>query len=751
MDFNEINQKKVDNYNQLEKDLSSSIPQDKSEPAGFQGEGVFFGEMPPKMHAEDYLKAALGWVYAAVSAISDAVSKVQWRLYRTNANGEIEEVLDHKAIDLLYKVNNFTTAFDHYWLSQEYLELTGEAPWFIDRGDSGKGEPEGIMLLRPDRLKIVQSKDTKAENPIDKYVYRQDYGKDFDIKPTELILLRYPDTLNPFRGKGTLEAAATTVDIDNFAESYNKRFFYNSARPDSVLTTEQKLSKQQKIELRNSINRLYRGNNNSHKTAILESGLDWKPMSLSQKDMDFLAQSQFSLTKILAIFRVPKALVGISDDVNLANAKIGEYVFSKWTIKPKLQRIAAQLNEFYLPMFTGTENLFLSFDDPVPTDVELNLKRYESALGKGYMTINEVRAEQNLEDVGPEGDVLLIPNTQRELGSPAPGSLFAGVAAPKVRKSFKNVIENSAGGYGRAKLNANVKQKVADDGKKKIQKIESRIDKLALELARTSYRKKAQEELKLKEEKILLRKEFVDLYLKSADNFEKNFDTGMKLVFENQKKKILSRVPQKAVNDDYLLDEEEEADIMVRIFTPLEKEIIRQQGNRAAMLAGQGRGAFDMSTAAVRAYLEKRVFRFSFEVNEETNKILSDSLAEGVKQGEGVPQLRKRVEETFDGMVKYRSERIARSEVIRASNFATTEAYEQSGVVDSVEWLSTEGNACEFCESMDGKTIPLGNTFFQKGDSFEGKDGGTLDLSYENINFPPLHPNCRCTVVPIIK
>ena len=85
-------------------------------------------------------------------------------------------------------------------------------------------------------------------------------------------------------------------------------------------------------------------------------------------------------------------------------------------------------------------------------------------------------------------------------------------------------------------------------------------------------------------------------------------------------------------------------------------------------------------------------------------------------------------------MEKYRSERIARSEVIRASNFAATEAFDQSGVVDEVQWLATPDDRIDSeCADLDGQTIKLGSSFAS------------------GVEYPPLHPNCRCTVVPVIK
>ena len=60
-------------------------------------------------------------------------------------------------------------------------------------------------------------------------------------------------------------------------------------------------------------------------------------------------------------------------------------------------------------------------------------------------------------------------------------------------------------------------------------------------------------------------------------------------------------------------------------------------------------------------------------------------------------------------MKSYRSERIARSEVIKATNWGTEEAYKESGVVDGKIWLTAfDERTCEFCASLDGKTTDLG-------------------------------------------
>ncbi len=753
MDFFQITEKSFEIQDNLRSEIQRSLSGkdlEQDEPQGFQGEGVYFGIQPPKMRADQYLQASTGWVYGCVNRIANSIAAIEICLYKMNSAGEIEEVLDHPAQQLLDQVNDHTTRLDHFHLTQEYLELAGEAPWFINRGQSGTGEPVSIMLLRPDKLTIVQNDDVNSDSPIKGYKYRPDANTVIEISIDELIFLKYPDPINYFRGKGTLQAAAKVVDIDNFSEDYNKRFFYNSARPDMVLQSDQKLTGVQRQTLQSSIRKLYQGGEKAHKTLILESGLKATPYSVSQKDMDFLEQQRYDMSKIFSIFGVPKSVMAVSDDVNLANAKVGEYIFMKYTIVPKLKRIVGQLNEFYLPMFAGTEQMFFSFENPIPADTDAMIKKYDSALGKGWMTPNEVRAEENLSDIGPDGDILYVPTSIRPIdqagdplgaGAPIPAKQVAVKSSNKSIRHAKTIIANSAGGYNRVRnvlVNAIKVARAKANEEEKIVEIEKKIDSIALAMVKTLVRSKKEKAAKQAAQDKNIFAEFGGIFLANVKTHEQIFKVATDAIFQQQKAKILARAPKKALNeDDWMLDEEEEATTMVRVYSPLMKNAIKDAGSKAAKLVAND-GTFDDATKVVQNYIKNRTFDFSFEMNQQTNKLLGDQLAEAVAAGESILQIRGRVSDLFDNMEEYRSERIARTEVVSASNFAATEAYDQSGVVNEIQWLATEDDRTDGeCASLDGTVIDLGASFAEND-------------YFGDVEYPPIHANCRCTVVPVI-
>jgi len=174
--------------------------------------------------------------------------------------------------------------------------------------------------------------------------------------------------------------------------------------------------------------------------------------------------------------------------------------------------------------------------------------------------------------------------------------------------------------------------------------------------------------------------------------------------------------------------------------------IIDEQGKAEMARLAATDVMFDVSNPEVQNWLNSYTPKFSKALEEINVAKLRRELTQGIAAGEGVPGLIKRVNGTYAHWNKVRSETIARSEALRASNRASLEAYKQSGVVKKKVWITHFSAAtCEVCRSLNNKVISLEKNFFNQGDiARAGKQ--TIKLDYENVESPPLHPRCRCTV-----
>ena len=178
-------------------------------------------------------------------------------------------------------------------------------------------------------------------------------------------------------------------------------------------------------------------------------------------------------------------------------------------------------------------------------------------------------------------------------------------------------------------------------------------------------------------------------------------------------------------------------------------EVYIDEGNTVLDDLGTG-GTINITTEFASQYLVEYGGQLIEGINETTRTALMDELSTGYDAGEGIKELSERVQRVFKDATDVRAELIARTESIKASNAASVEAYRQSGVVESKEWLAERDNrTCPFCEDLDGKTASLDTNFFNEGDELT-VDGKTLSFDNGDVGEPPAHGNCRCTTIPVL-
>jgi len=157
--------------------------------------------------------------------------------------------------------------------------------------------------------------------------------------------------------------------------------------------------------------------------------------------------------------------------------------------------------------------------------------------------------------------------------------------------------------------------------------------------------------------------------------------------------------------------------------------------------------AFDVYNPEVTERLLDQTARFPAGLVNTTEEIIRREIANGLELGESIDKLRKRVEARLgESFIKNRAENISRSETIYASNAGAELGYMQSGVCEGKKWLvADDERLCDYCRPMDGRTAPLGDTFDIKDIELN------FDYSKGEMPHPPLHPRCRCTIIPIIE
>lgn len=340
-------------------------------------------------------------LFGIVLRIATAVGEVKWRLYKGSERSERSQVSDHPILKLLDYANEFQTGQEIIELLSIHMDLTGRGYWWLPK--NGLGVPGEIWVIPPHLMKPVSDKGKFIAG----YVYQMGFER-IPFDKNEIIRFPMPDPLNQLGGTGYAQAAVVELDTESYAGKWNRNFFYNSARPDGAILTEEDLTPEQFEQLKQQWQSRHGGLSKAHKVAILEGGMKYQQIQMNQKDMDFASLRKSTRENLMFAFGMPQSVMGVSENVNKANAEAGDYTFARWLIKPRLTRIKNKLNEALLPMFPKAQGVEIDFDEVVPETIEQKKALAETGVKTGFMTINEGRKINGLDPISG-GDVLLIP------------------------------------------------------------------------------------------------------------------------------------------------------------------------------------------------------------------------------------------------------------------------------------------------------------------------------------------------------
>lgn len=352
-------------------------------------------------------------VFACIRCIAEAVSSLPLVMYERTGEDK-RRAVQHPLFDLLHDTpNEEQTAIEFREQMQAWCSLRGTAVAEILPGS--RGPVSQLIPLHPDWLRPVEVADGQGRKQW-QFEYREPGAPARRLLRSEVFLLRalMTEPGSPL-GLDPISVEATSIGATLAATDYAARFFQNDARPAGIIKHPATFKDD---ESRSNFVKAWQrafGGANRHRTAVLEHGMEYQQLGLTQEQAQFLETRKYHDVDIARIFRVPPHKVGILDRATFSNIEQQAIEFVTDTLRPWLVRWEQAIARDLIlnrARFFAEHNV----NGLLRGDTVARFQAYAIGRNWGWLSANDVRRLENMNSIGEEGDVYLQPQNMAPAG-----------------------------------------------------------------------------------------------------------------------------------------------------------------------------------------------------------------------------------------------------------------------------------------------------------------------------------------------
>jgi HK97 family phage portal protein len=334
---------------------------------------------------------------ACIRVISDAVSALPLHVYERLTSGGKVKAPTHPVYRLLHmQPNPWQTAQEFRdWMTGMYLH------YGASYAEIRPGERGAVSELWP--LHSSRMEPERLEDGTVRYKYREPSGRQTIYSQDQIFCLRFT-TEDGIRPVPTYKLFQNAIGLAQALEAHGSTYFGNNARPGVILESSNPIPVEAAERLRENWERMHRGSDRAFRTAVLPAGVSAKELSGSNEAAQFLETRQYQVIEICRAFRVPPHMIQDLTRSTYSNIEVQGTEFVQHCLLPHLKRWEAAIAR---DLIVDDETYFSehSVSGLLRGDHASRSAYYVAALTHGWMSVNEVRELENLNPIGPEGDM----------------------------------------------------------------------------------------------------------------------------------------------------------------------------------------------------------------------------------------------------------------------------------------------------------------------------------------------------------
>ena len=285
--------------------------------------------------------------WAAVRVITGTIASLPFIVYRRNASGGKNRVMEHPVYELLHnRPNEYMDALTFIETRQAHVLTYGNGYAEIQR--DGGGRPIALWPLLPNKTFRQISKEGVAY-----YEVRQTTGPTVFLPDYNVLHIKGLG-FDGYTGYNVVSFHKEAIGYGVAVKEFGGRFFGNNATPGGVLTHPKILSDPARKNLKESWELAHKGLSRSHRMQVLEEGMKWEKIGIDPEQAQALEVQKYTVDDCSRIFNIPPHKIGsleratfcLPADVeiytengnkSIAEVRVGEKVWSlnedgKWVL-----------------------------------------------------------------------------------------------------------------------------------------------------------------------------------------------------------------------------------------------------------------------------------------------------------------------------------------------------------------------------------------------------------------------------------
>jgi HK97 family phage portal protein len=370
--------------------------------------------------------------WSAVRIISGTIGALPFLVYKRINDEDKEREPKHPIYKMLHdRPNDYMDSLTFLETRMAHVLTYGNGYAEIQR--DGGGRPIHLWPLLPNRTKRVIDKDTEIPY--------------YEIILPDNTKTTLPD-YNVLHIKGLGFDGLTGYDVVSYhkqaiaygmaVKEYGARFFGNNASPGGALEVPEELSDEAHKRLKESWRESHQGLTEAHHIAILEDGTKFNKIGIDPEQAQAIEVQKWTVDDCSRIFQIPPHMLASMEYSKYNNVEQLEIEFVKRTMLYWFRKLELECNyKLFMPSEYGKYFSEILYDGLLRGDIKTRYECYRIGKMSGFLSTDDILRKENMNSIGPAGDIYLEPLNMVPAGSQRNDGLLKSY---EVRAAHKSLI-----------------------------------------------------------------------------------------------------------------------------------------------------------------------------------------------------------------------------------------------------------------------------------------------------------------------